>query len=140
MAKISNVKTAAPGAEAPAKAASAPTSRPENSVVDALGRVLVIEEPDIVAESRIIRALGDAAQNASYLTAYVMPAVMVSSIDGEPCAQPKTALEIEGAIKRVGRHGITAVLQYLNEQVEAEAAKEDVKNSSGTPSSEAAAG
>lgn len=126
MGKVSNVKTSAPDTE---EAATKPASaHPENSVTDSRGRLLVIEEPDIVAESRIIRALGDAAQNASYLTAYVMPAVMVSSIDGEPCAQPKTALEIEGAIKRVGREGITAVLHYLNSQAEAAAEKADVKN------------
>lgn len=115
MAKVNNIKTSPDAAQKSAEKAvdHNPDVLPDDVVIDSLGRRLVIGSRDIVTESRIIRALGDAAMNSAYVAGYVNPAVMVLSIDGEKCPAPKTALEIEARIQQVGREGITAIMQKL---------------------------
>jgi hypothetical protein len=86
---------------------------PANVVIDARGRRLVIEEPDFLTESRIMRAIGDASSNQHYVLAYVMPAVMVVEIDGTKVPPPVTNQQVEAAITRVGREGMLAVLGHI---------------------------
>lgn len=95
---------------------------PDNVIVDAKGRRLVLEQPDFLTESRIMRALGDASSNQHYVLAYVMPAVMVSQIDDVKVPFPTTLQQIEGAISRVGREGMVAVLNHI--EAKAKAAQE----------------
>lgn len=108
---------------------------PDNVVVDAKGRRLIIEQPDFLTESRIMRALGDASANQHYVLAYVMPAVMVTEIDGVKVPFPTTMQQIEGAITRVGRDGMVAVLGHIEAQAKAaqeqqqEAGADALKNS-----------
>ncbi|MDE1009668.1 MAG: hypothetical protein OSB38_28815 [Paraburkholderia fungorum] len=108
-----NVKVGAPGAQQP----EADTA--DNVVVDVRGRRLVIEQPDFLTESRIMRALGDAASNQHYVLAYVMPAVMVTHIDGVFVPFPTTNVQIEAAIARLGREGMVAVLTHIEEKAKA---------------------
>jgi len=97
----------------------------ENVVIDSLGRRLVIEQPDFLTESRIMRALGDAASNQHYVLAYVMPAVMVVEIDGVKVPFPATLAQIEAAISRVGREGMVSVLGHFETQGKATADTQD---------------
>ena len=95
--------------EAPQPAASEP-----NIVVDASGRRLKIEEPDILTESRLVRLIGqESALNSAYMGAYVVPAISVVEIDGDPMPFPMTLRELDAAIKRVGRDGLRAVVLHL---------------------------
>ncbi|MBU9203130.1 hypothetical protein KTD31_17375 [Burkholderia multivorans] len=117
-----------PGA-APAAQAPAADALPENVVVDPRGRRLVLREPDFLTESRIMRALGDAASNTSYVLAYVMPAVQVVEIDGAMLPPPTTLEQIEAAIARLGRDGTTAVLEHVTGK--AKAARESAEGEAG---------
>ncbi|MDE1139975.1 MAG: hypothetical protein PW999_10030 [Paraburkholderia tropica] len=83
---------------------------PDNVVQDSKGRRLVIEDPDFLTESRIMRALGDASINTGYVLGYVMPAIRVVQIDDIKLPYPSTPQQIEAAIARLGREGTAAVL------------------------------
>lgn len=106
MTKVQIQETSAAAAPKPGVAAA-------DEVVDSLGRRLKIRRPDILQESRLVRVMGDASTNAAYMTGYVMPAVMVSSIDDEDLPFPATEREVEAAIKRLGREGMSAVMQFI---------------------------
>ncbi|WP_124521426.1 MULTISPECIES: hypothetical protein [unclassified Burkholderia] len=121
-----------PGA-APAAQAPAADALPENVVVDPRGRRLVLREPDFLTESRIMRALGDAASNISYVLSYVMPAVQVVEIDGAMLPPPTTLEQIEAAIARLGRDGTTAVLEHVTGK--AKAARESAEGDAGQAAS-----
>lgn len=113
----------------PAAGAAPDVALPDNVVVDPRGRRLVLREPDFLTESRIMRALGDAASNTSYVLAYVMPAVQVVEIDGAILPPATTLEQIEAAISRLGRDGTAAVLEYITGR--AKAAREDVEGEAG---------
>ena len=90
-----------------------PVAKPDPVVVDDKGRRLSVREPDILQESRLVRLMGDAAMNAAYMNGYVMPAVMVSAIDGVAMPFPSTVLEVEAAIQVLGRGGMEAVMSHV---------------------------
>lgn len=95
---------------APAAEAAAEAALPDNVVIDSRGRRLVIEDPDFLTESRIMRALGEGSLNTGYVMGYVMPAVRVVEIDGARLPYPTNLQQIEAAINRLGREGAAAVL------------------------------
>lgn len=100
----------------------------ESTIVElADGRKLAIKQPDILQEARIVRAMGDSASNAVYMSAYVLPAAFVVAIDGESVLFPRTEREIEGLIQRIGRDGIDAVRKHLVDTA-APASEDDIKN------------
>lgn len=78
-------------------------------IKDALGRVLVLRELEVLEEADIVRLCGDASVNPGYMSGYVFPSVAVASIDGDPVPVPVTERELRFTIKRVGRDGIAAV-------------------------------
>lgn len=100
----------------------APGANPDlasNMVIDTRGRRLVVEEPDFLTESRVMRAIGEASSNQHYVLAYVMPAVMVVEIDGVRVPPPVTNQQVEAAITRVGREGMMAVLGHIEKKAKA---------------------
>lgn len=99
-----------------------------NEVTDKSGRKLVLREIEILDEARIVRMCGDASSNQGYMMGYVMPAVAVASIDGDPCPIPMTVRELEFTIKRVGREGMSAVMDHLVKRVEEGQKDQAVKN------------
>lgn len=104
--------------------------------IDSKGRRLKLREPSILDEARLVRTLGDAASNQAYLLGYVMPAVMVESIDGEKLLFPSTEREVEAAIQAVGRHGLQAVMAHITAKAGTPGnAEADLKNSAGRPDS-----
>lgn len=117
-----------PGTE-PTATTSPEAGLPENVLIDPRGRRLVLREPDFLTESRIMRALGDAASNASYVLAYVMPAVQVVEIDGAMLPPATTLEQIEAAIARLGRDGTAAVLEHVTGK--AKAARENAEGEAG---------
>lgn len=82
-------------------------------ITDSKGRKLKIVEPDILSESRLVRALGDASSNAAYMSSYVLPAAMVVEIDGTPVPFPMTEREVDAAIQSLGRHGLIALMNHF---------------------------
>ena len=106
----------------------APVEAPSNEVTDKAGRKLVLREIEILDEARIVRMCGDASSNQGYMMGYVMPAVAVASIDGDPCPIPMTERELEFTIKRVGRDGMTAVMDHIVKRAQEGQNDQAVKN------------
>jgi hypothetical protein len=104
---------------------------PDNVVVDSLGRRLVIEDPDFLTESRIMRVLGEASTNSGYVLGYVMPAIRVMEIDGVRAPYPTTLQQVDAAIKRLGREGTAAVLDRDMRKLEAAKAAAELAAQSG---------
>jgi hypothetical protein len=97
-------------------------------VTDSSGRRLKIAQPDILNESRLVSLLGEAAANQAYMVGYVLPAVMVTAIDDNDIHFPTTKLQVEAQIKRLGRHGLQAVMDHLTAQAgTAEGAEDGIK-------------
>jgi hypothetical protein len=86
------------------------TAEQSVEVADAQGRRIMLKRPDVLAQFRLVEALGDTARNAVYMN-MVMPTIFVSAIDGEPVARPNSKIEIEALIKRLDEDGILAVSQ-----------------------------
>lgn len=101
--------------EAPKPAAAAI----DNTVTDKLGRKLTIKEPSILQESRLVRTVGADSANAPYMHGYVMPACMVTAIDGDPVMFPYSEIQIEAQIQRLGREGMAAVMDHILETAKA---------------------
>lgn len=106
--------TKKPTLEMTAALVEQPTAAADNLVTDSKGRILKVVEPDVLAESRLMRSVGpEAALNPAYMRLYVMPAVSVVEIDGEEMPVPTTQREIDAAISRLGHEGINAVVAHI---------------------------
>lgn len=91
-----------------------PATPVDNLVTDSKGRVLKVVEPDVLAESRLMRMVGaEAALNPAYMRLYVIPAVSVVEIDAEEMPFPMTQREVDAAISRLGHEGIDAVVAHI---------------------------
>lgn len=98
-------------------------------VTDSKGRVLKIKEPDFLQESRINRLVGDSSTNVGYMCGYVLPAIHVVEIDGNPVPFPTNNLQLEALIGRLGREGRDAVAKYFEaREKENSNHEEQVKN------------
>lgn len=106
MAKVQIDKT--PSAQAVAKAAV------EASVTDSRGRVIVLKKPGILAQYRLIEALGDSAKNEVYM-GMVLPLIFVASIDGDQVFMPNTKREVEALISLLDEDGVGAVVNGVQE-------------------------
>lgn len=94
-------------------ASNTPAAADLEVVTDARGRKLKLKRPTILQESRVVRMMGEAAMNASYMSGYVLPAVMVVDIDGQAVPFPNSEREIEAAIQRLDHDGVEAVLGHI---------------------------
>lgn len=106
MAKVQIDKT--PSAQAVAKAAA------EASVTDSRGRTIVLKKPGILAQYRLIEALGDSAKNEVYM-GMVLPLIFVTSIDGDQVFMPNTKREVEALISLLDEDGVAAVVGGVQE-------------------------
>lgn len=115
MTKITNVKTgaqAAPTDESPSKVLLAPA---ETTVPDAAGRVIKLRRPGILAQYRLIEALGDAAASNDTYVRMVMPILYVVQIDDDAVPPLRTKAEVEALIQRLDDHGMRAVMEGIGE-------------------------
>lgn len=100
-----------------AQAVGVDPAKKASSVVDSLGRTLKFREIDPLQESRLILAVGStAAMNVAYLNAYVMPAAMVEYIDEDYHGCPQSQAQVDGMLKMLGREGMAAIVQHLQDQ------------------------
>lgn len=86
----------------------------ETTVVDATGRTIKIKKPGVLAQYRLIEALGDSAQNQTYM-AMVLPLIYVTAVDDLAVLQPKTKLQVEALIQMLDEAGIEAVMRHVQE-------------------------
>ena len=97
-----------PGTPKPAGAETAVAG--EVVVTDAKGRRLTLKKPALLAEFRIMEAVGpQVAANPTYMQ-MLMPLLYLSEIDGESIELPKTKREAEALIQLAGHDGYTAVM------------------------------
>ena len=128
MTRVSlNEETTAAMPENKQASKSVPNDGDTAYVTDSKGRRLKLVEPDILSESRLVRSLGEAGGNVAYMYSYVIPAAMVTEIDGEAVPFPMGEREVDAAIQLIGRHGLAAINQHLVAKLES-AAKEKKGN------------
>lgn len=96
-------------------------------VVDSKGRRISIREPTILQESRLVRMMGEAGTNAAYMTGYVLPAAMVTAIDGEAVFFPLNQMQVEAMIERLGREGMGIIMQHIVDGAKDQGAADAVK-------------
>ncbi|PUA19580.1 hypothetical protein [Glaciimonas sp. PCH181] len=102
----------------------------ESTVIDALGRTIKIKKPGVLAQYRLIEALGDSAKNQTYM-GMVLPLIYVTAIDDLAVNQPKTKLQVEALIQQLDESGIEAVMNHVQEKYgnsDPEKDKEELKN------------
>lgn len=97
-------------------------------VVDSLGRKIVLRKPDIMDRFYLMRAMGKDASN-QMLVIMMYPTIYVAAIDGAPFPTPRTSVECEAALKRLGDEGSDAVNKEINKDFDdhEEEAKETIK-------------
>lgn len=107
-----------------------PLPKADDTVIvpDSAGRRLSIKEPDVLQESRLIRFMGgEASANTGYMLGYVMPAAMVVAIDGDPVIFPMSQGEVDALIQRLGRHGLSAVMNHWSEKAKSQEGAAEIK-------------
>ena len=96
----------------------------ESFVIDSVGRTIKIKKPGVLSQYRLIEALGDSAQNRTYM-GMVLPLIYVTAIDDLAVNQPKTKLQVEALIQQLDEHGIRAVMNHVREQFDQQDADKD---------------
>jgi len=86
----------------------------ESFVVDSTGRTIKIKKPGVLAQYRLIEALGDSAQNQTYM-GMVLPLIYVTAIDDFAVHQPKSKMQVEALIQQLDEAGIEAVMRHVQE-------------------------
>ena len=77
-------------------------------VTDARGREITLKKAGVLAQFRLIEALGDTAKNEVYVR-MAMPLLFVADIDGDPVLPMTRKAEVEALIQRLDDEGIAAV-------------------------------
>ncbi len=90
------------------------TPTQEITVETADGKKIAVKRPGVLAQYRLVAALGELADNRTYL-AMCLPVIYVAAIDGDPVLQPNTRREVEGLIQRLGETGMSAVVDAIGE-------------------------
>lgn len=80
----------------------------EVTVTDARGRVLTLKKPGVLAQLRLVKALGDTAANDTYRL-MVLPVLYVSMIDGDVVPPPSSELEVEALFQQLDDDGLRAI-------------------------------
>lgn len=105
-------------------------AKAETTVTDALGRTITLKKPGVLAQYRLIEALGSSASNDRYVS-MVLPLIYVSAIDGDAVLSLTRKSEIEALVQRLAEEGIAAVMKGVaanyGEQ-DPEADRAEIKN------------
>ena len=106
---MANLEVKKPSDEAVAKAAA------DFVIQDANGRSITLKKPGVLAQYRLIEALGDSAKNEVYM-AMVLPLIYVVKIDDNDVRSPNTKREVEALIQQLDEVGIEAVVSNVQEK------------------------
>ena len=101
----------------------------EAETIDSRARVIKLRKPGVLAQYRLVEALGDAAANQTYM-GMVLPLIYIVSIDGAPVSASNKR-QIEALIQRLDEDGIKAVMEGVQQHFGApdpEADKAALKN------------
>lgn len=119
------VKVTLTEAPAPAKALAAP--QPVD-ITDETGRTITLRKPGVLAQFRLVEAMGASASNQVYM-GMILPLLFVAAIDGDAVAEPGTKGEVEALIKRLDEAGVQAVMIGVQEHFAVTDQGEAVKKS-----------
>ena len=87
----------------------------EHVVTDSAGRVFKLRKPGVLAQFRLVEALGgETASNPVYM-GMVFPLIFVAEISGDPVATPTTKRQVEALIQRLDTDGVNFVAQKVEE-------------------------
>lgn len=88
--------------------------RTEFSVVDALGRRITLRKPNVLAQFKLVKMMGESAKNSAYM-AMISPLTYVTAIDGDMVGLPVSERELEALIQRLDEAGFMAVVEGIQE-------------------------
>src|SRR5438045_4028165 len=114
--KLKIEETTAPAAhEAPAPSPSAELLKEamkSEMITDGRGRRILMRKPGVLAQYRIVEAVGpELASNQTYM-AMVNPLLWVGEIDGDPVSVPRSKREVEALIQRLDEDGLEAAMAW----------------------------
>ena len=109
-----------------APAAQVTTQADAATVTDARGRVIALRRPNVLAQYRMVEAMGKSAENQVYM-AMVMPLIYVASIDGDPVPPAATKAQIEALVQRLDEDGLAAVTKGIEERFLSDGGEDAVK-------------
>jgi hypothetical protein len=80
----------------------------DHIVTSASGKKITLKRPEVLAQLRLVDAIGDSASNRVYL-AMCLPLMYVADIDGVPVHLPATKREVEALFQRLDEDGLESV-------------------------------
>lgn len=84
----------------------------EETVTDEKGRRITLRKPGVLAQFRIVEAVGpELAANQTYMQ-MVNPLIYLSEIDGDPVFLPANKREVDVLIQRLDEEGLAAVFAW----------------------------
>jgi hypothetical protein len=86
----------------------------EVTTTDSAGRVIKLKKPAVLEQFRLIEALGDTAENSTYMN-MVLPLIYVTAIDDLPVFYPTSKMQVEALIQQLDEHGVRAVMNKVRE-------------------------
>lgn len=93
-------------------------------VTDALGRVLTLRKPNVLAQYQLVKMLGaDVASNQVYLS-MVMPLLYLQKIEGD-AANFSNQRELEALIQRLDEEGLQALASGIQEHFQSQPVDRD---------------
>jgi len=72
------------------------------------GKCITIKRPHVLAQYKLVEAIGDTSTNRVYLHMCI-PLLWVTHIDGSEVNMPSSKLQVEALITRLDEEGIAAV-------------------------------
>ena len=106
-------------------------------VKTASGREITLRRPPVLAQLRLVDAIGDSAANRVYL-GMCIPLIYVAQIDGEDVKAPTSKVQVEALFQRLDEDGLAAVSKGVEDHFKRDEAAEvaSAKKSPGTPASD----
>lgn len=99
-------------------------------VEDKRGRKITLRKPGVLAQFRMIEALGESASNTTYV-GMVLTLIFIAAIDGDAVVQPTSKRQVEALIQRLDDAGWEAVMTGVEQhfgKTDVEKDKEALKN------------
>ncbi len=101
------------------------------------GREITLRRPPVLAQLRLVDAIGDSAANRVYL-GMCLPLIYVAQIDGQDVAPLDSKKQVEALFQRLDEDGLAAVSAGVEANFKRDegAEVESAKKSLGTPASD----
>lgn len=83
----------------------------EEVLVDGKNRRLMVRKPSALAQFRLIEAMGDTAQNQTYMQ-MIQPLIYLAKIDEDLIPTPSSKEEVEALITRLDDEGLASLMGW----------------------------